>query len=144
MPLKDPEARRIWVNAYTRRRRADPKKKARQDELRRARYPLVKDMLNERRRRAASERSAMRPKTPPVEPPIVPDIVEVAKARRVARANEARERILEAVPRDGTVHRLTVVARLAQCSRPTLREAIVGTDIQTMVSGDVTLLYRMP
>jgi hypothetical protein len=143
MPLKDPEARRIWVNDYTRRRRSDPIKKARQDELRRARYPKIKDRLNAIRRKLSADRALSRP-TPQKKVITVQDKSESIKEKRATRAAEARDAILDIIPKDGTVHRVQDVRRQAKCSGPTLQDALAGTDIQTIKSGKTVFLYRMP
>ena len=143
MPPKDPEARRIWVNDYARRRRADPIKKARQDEMRRARYPKIKDRLNAIRRKASADRALSRP-TPQKKVITVRDKSETIKEKRATRAAEARDFILEIIPKNGTVHRVQDVRRQAKCSVPTLQDALAGTDIQTIKSGKTRYLYRMP
>ena len=143
MPLKDLEARRIWVNAYTRRKRADPKKKAREDEVRRARYPKIKDRLNAIRRNESADRALGRP-TPQKKVITVQDKSETIKERRATRAAEARDAIINIIPKDGTVHRVRDVRRKVKCSGPTLQDALAGTDIQTIKSGKTVFLYRMP
>jgi hypothetical protein len=143
MPLKDPGAYRLYMRNYTRRRRSDPIKKARQDELRRARYPKIKDRLNAKRREIAAEKTKNRPAPPRKEPPMY-DKAAIVKERRDKMAIEAREIVLKIIPKDGTVHRVQDVRRDAKITGPTLQAAIAGTDIQTIKNRKTHFLYRMP
>lgn len=145
MPLKDPEARRIWVNDYTRRRRSDPIKKARQDEMRRARYPKIKDLLNAKRRAKALERSMSKPKVPRSLSVMAEESrIKAIQAKQTAKAVIVRAALMRLIPKDGTVHRVTDIRRAVGTTIPVMAEAMQGTDIDMLVSGKTRYLYRMP
>lgn len=145
MPQKDPEVRKVYVRDYMCRKRSDPARKEHEAKVRRKRYAIIKDRLNEKRKSITAQRSKKKNPSAMTEKP---DRIAIAKDRRAARADVVRQALLLRLPKDGTVHSFASLqkelkGKKLEASRYIIQEAMIGTDIKTVAGCTVVYLYRL-